>query len=141
MQNFSEAVQNSFNEAVQQAQSKRNPEVTENHLLWGFLADPQGYFFTLLKELETDPDRLREDVNKALAHLPTFTEGGGEPQIARSLQNRILDAQNFAKQWQDSYISSDHFILSFWKGAEEPFSSWKQRSKISLKQLTEEFKR
>jgi ATP-dependent Clp protease ATP-binding subunit ClpB len=137
MQNFSEAVQNALNKALQQAQLKRNPEVTENHLLYSFLEDPQGYFFTILDELKSQPEKLLDEVAKALARLPTYTEGGGEPQIARNLQNRILDAQNFAKQWQDSYLSSDHFLLSYWKGGEEPFSSWKKQSGISQKHLTD----
>lgn len=133
--NFSEAVQNVLQTAFQKAQSGRNPEVTENHLLMSFLEDPQGYFQSILEELKCDPESLGRDVAKALERLPTFTEGGGEPQAARSLQNRILDAQNFAKEFKDSYVSSDHFLLSFWKGAEEPFLSWKKKTGITLKQL------
>src|ERR1700722_12745494 len=135
MQNYSEAVQNAFQKAFQIAQSNRNPEVTENHLLLSFLEDPQGYFYSILDELQGQPEQLVQKVTKATSHLPTFTEGGSEPQAARNLQNRIVDAQNFAKEFGDSYVSSDHFLLSFWKGGEEPFLSWKKQTGISLKQL------
>jgi ATP-dependent Clp protease ATP-binding subunit ClpB len=100
-----------------------------------FLEDPQGYFFSILEEQKSRPEQLIEEVTKALSHLPTFTEGGGEPRVARNLQSRISDAQNFAKEMNDRYISSDHFLLSFWKGGEEPFLSWKKQTGISLKQL------
>ncbi len=47
----------------------------------------------------------------------------------------MQDAQKCAKELNDTYISSDHFLLSFWKGGGEPFESWKKESSIDLKQL------
>lgn len=137
MQNLSEATQKALTLAFQKAETQKNPEVTENHLLLSFLEDPQGYFFTLLDDLKTDPDTLIQEVAKAVEKLPKFTEGGGEPQVARNLQSRISDAQNFAKEMGDSYLSSDHFLLSYWKDADDPFLSWKKKSGVSLNQLKE----
>lgn len=134
-QNFSEAVQSAIQDAFQKAQSQRNTEVTENHLLLSFLEDPQGYFQSILSELDTKPELLAREVVASIQHLPTFTEGGGEPQPARNLQSLIVEAQNFAKEMGDSYVSSDHFLLSFWKGGGDPFLSWKKETKISLKEL------
>lgn len=135
MENYSEAVQNALQTAFEKAHSDQNPEVTENHLLFSFLEDPAGYFNSLLTELNCSPEALAKDVVRSLGGLPTYTEGGGEPKAARNLQNRLIDAKNFAKELGDEYISSDHFLLSFWKGAEEPFKSWKSKSGISLKDL------
>lgn len=136
-QNFSEAIEGVLQRALERAQKNRNPEVTENHLLLSFLDDPKGYFYSILDELKCDPAQLKQEVEQAISHLPTYTEGGGEPQAARDLQSRIFDAQNFAKEFGDNYLSSDHFLLSFWKGGGEPFASWKKRTAISLKQLQE----
>lgn len=141
MENFSEAVQQAISQAVQKAQTNRNPEVTENHLLLSFLEDPQGYFFSILNEINSHPEHLLQEVASAVSRLPTFTEGGGEPHAARNLQTRIQDAQNFAKEFGDNYVSSDHFLLSFWKGEEEPFASWKKQTGTSLKQLKELIKK
>ncbi|MFC2049062.1 ATP-dependent Clp protease ATP-binding subunit [Chlamydiota bacterium] len=137
MAEFSEAVQNVLQGAFQLAQAKQNTEVTENHLLLSFLEDPQGYFHTILKDLKADPEELKRQAEQAVERLPTFSGGGGEPQAARSLQNRVGEAQQFAKEMNDTYVSSDHFLLSFWKGAEEPFASWKKQTRLSLKQLQE----
>lgn len=136
-QNFSEPVQNIVQQAVSIAQANRNSEVTENHLLLSFLEDPKGYFYSILEELKCEPAKLLREVEEAISHLPVLTEGPSEPQAARSLQNRIVDAQNFAKEFKDTYLSSDHFLLSFWKGAGEPFASWKKKAALSLKQLQE----
>lgn len=135
MQNFSDSIQNAIHEAFQKAESRNQPEVTENHLLLSFLEDSEGYFNTLLKELNTDPELLAREVVKALDALPTYTEGSQPPKPSSSLQSRIQDAGLFAKEFNDSYISSDHFLLSFWKGAKEPFQSWKKQTNISLNDL------
>jgi len=137
MAEYSEAAQSAIQKAFQLAQNRKNTEVTDNHLLLAFLEDPQGYFNTILKELKTDSDELKSQVENSLARLATFSGEGGEPQPSRGLQNRVNDAQNFAKEMHDTYVSSDHFLLSFWKGVEEPFASWKKRTGISLKHLQE----
>lgn len=133
--NFSEAVQNVIQNAFQIALNHRNPEVTENHLLLSFLEDPQGYFQSILDDLKCPTPDLMKMVAKAVESSPSFTENGAEPQVSRNLQNRILDAQQFAKEFQDTYLSSDHFLLSFWKGAAEPFDSWKKQTGLTLKEL------
>ncbi len=137
MADYSEAVQKALEGAFQIAQTRKNTEVSENHLLLSFLEDHQGYFNILLNELKADPALLKAQVEQALTKLPTFSGEGGEPQAARSLQSRVGEAQNFAKEMKDTYVSSDHFLLSFWQGAAEPFASWKKQTGISLKQLQE----
>lgn len=135
MQNFSEAAQSALQEAFQKAQSMNHPEVTENHLLLPFLEDPQGYFCSLLQDMKIDPEALAREVVKALESLPTYAGTQQPPKAASSLQNRIHDAQGFAKEFNDSYVSSDHFLLSFWKGGGEPFQAWKKQAAISLNDL------
>lgn len=141
-QNFTDAVSTAIQEAFANAQSRKNPEVTENHLLLAFLEDPKGYFQSVLNNLNTHPYQLQSQVKDLLQQLPTFEGSGTEPpQVARNLQGRITDAEQIAKQWQDSYISSDHFLLSFWKNGGEPFISWKGQAGISFRQLEEHIKK
>ncbi|MCH9625231.1 MAG: Chaperone protein ClpB [Chlamydiales bacterium] len=134
-ENFSEAVQKALQTAFEKAVHNRNPEISENHLLLSFLEDSNGYFYTLLEEMQLHPEQLAGQVAEAVNRLPTFTEGGGEPKVAHEVQARIVDAQHFAKEFKDQYISSDHFLLSFWKGGGEPFKNWKERASISLQEL------
>ncbi|MCP5507224.1 MAG: AAA family ATPase [Chlamydiales bacterium] len=141
-QNFTDAVTNALQEAFSDAQQRNNTEVSDNHLLYAFLSDPQGYFNKILTHFDADPQLLFHEVSQDLSHLPTFAGGGAQPPAAaRSLQGRIADAQNIAKQWKDQYTSSDHFLLSYWKNGGAPFSNWKNASGITLKQLEEHIKK
>ncbi len=135
MENFSDATQSALQSAFQKAEQLHNPEVTENHLLLAFLEEAQGYFYSLIEETVGGAEDLTRSVVDALNHLPTYSGEGEPPKPARNLQARIHDAQQFAKQWEDTYISGDHFLLSYWKGGGEPFAAWRERSGISLKQI------
>jgi len=133
--NFTDPAAKALQDAFNEANRRNNTEVTENHLLFAFLNDTEGYFPSILHGLGADVQSLLESVIDALDALPAFEGAKGEPQPARNLQGRISDAQNIAKSMSDTYISSDHFLLAFWKNSGEPFASWKKRSSISYQQL------
>ncbi len=140
-QNFTDAVTEAIQEAFTDAQQRNNTEITENHLLLAFLNDPESYFNTVLAALNTKPNSLLAEVKNTLNQLPTFSGGGShEPTPARSLQNRIAEAQNIAQQWDDTYTSTDHFLMAFWKNGGEPIESWKKKSGISINKLEEQIK-
>lgn len=139
--NFTDTVANAIQVAFKKAEERKNTEVTENHLLWALLQNPEDYFTNLLSDLGTHPEQLLEDSENALSRVPTLTNGSQQPQAARNLQNRLSEAQNIANEWGDSYISSDHLLLAYWKNAGEPFAEWKKRSSVSLKQIEELIKK
>lgn len=141
-QNFTEAVTTALQEAFTNAQNRNSTEVTDNDLLKAFLEDPKGYFNSLLTHLNADPKSLLDDVQRQINRQPTFSSSSPQaPQTSRSLQMRIADAQNIAQKMNDTYTSSDHFLLSYWKNGGEPFASWKQASGIPLKNVEEQIKK
>lgn len=141
-QNFTDSVAEALQEAFRDAQERKNTEVTENHLLSAFLSKPEDYFCSVLNNMSSKPEQLLNDVQKEINRLPTLSSPSSEaPHPSRSLAARIAEAETIAKQWNDSYISSDHFLLSFWKGAGEPLSSWKNKCGISVKDLEDQIKR
>lgn len=141
-QNFTDAVSESIQRAFADAQDQRSTEVTDNHLLNAFLEDPKGYFNSILTHFKANPKELSHEVQSYLKKLPKFaSEGIQPPSPARNLQGRIVDAQNIAKKQDDAYTSSDHFILSYWQHGEEPLTSWKKKTGISLQQLEEYIKK
>lgn len=140
-QNFTDSVTTALQQAFAEAQEQQQTEVTENHLLKAFLEDPQGYFSTTLAHFHDGTASLMDALDQNLRHLPTYSGSSEPPQAARSLQSRIADAQSIAQKWNDTYTSSDHFLLSFWKNGGEPISSWKRSSGISLKDLEEYIKK
>lgn len=141
-QNFTDSVSEALQEAFRDAQERKNTEVTENHLLSAFLSKPEDYFCSVLNNMSSKPEQLLNDVQKEINKLPTFSSPSAEaPHPSRGLAARIAEAETIAKQWNDSYISSDHFLLSFWKGAGEPLASWKNKCGISVKDLEDQIKR
>lgn len=142
MNQFTESVTEALQAAFAEAQRRNQTEVTENHLLWAFLQDPQGYFNSILTNLGTKPQTLLREVELNLENLPTFAGSTAQPPSAsRSLQSRIADAQNIAQSWKDTYTSSDHFLISYWKNGGEPFSTWKRLTKLSLQDVEQQIKK
>lgn len=138
--NFTDAVAQALQEAFSEAQQRQNTEVTENHLLHAFLIDPQGYFRSILNNLNTQPELLEQEVGRSLDAVPTFSGQSQQPASGSTLQRRISDAQAIAKKWNDSYLSSDHLLISYWKNAGEPFASWKDKYGIPVKSVEEQIK-
>ena len=99
MNQFTESVTEALQAAFAEAQRRNQTEVTENHLLWAFMQDPQGYFNSILSNLGTKPQTLLREMEHNLEHLPTFSGSGGAqpPAPSRSLQSRIADAENIAE--------------------------------------------
>ena len=79
MNQFTDSVTEALQAAFAEAQRRNQTEVTENHLLWAFMQDPQGYFNSILSNLGTKPQTLLREVEHNLEHLPTFS-GSGEAQ-------------------------------------------------------------
>lgn len=139
--NFTDTVAEALQRAFATAQGHKSTEVTENNLLLAFLDEPQGYFNGILSALGSTPDTLKHKVIEAVKKQPTFSGGSPQPPTtSRSLQSRIADAQSIAQQWKDSYLSSDHFLLAYWKNGGDPFAQWKQATGITLKQVEEAIK-
>lgn len=137
---FTETVQNSLEQAFVLAETSRHTEVTENHLLLALFTDPNGYFQTFATSVHLNSHELISALEKQLRNLPIFTTEGQKPSIAQSLHTLILEAQNLAKRWSDSYISSDHLLYVFWHHAKEPFLSWKNSTGLSLSDLEKHIK-
>ncbi|GAB4225502.1 MAG: AAA family ATPase [Chlamydiales bacterium] len=134
-QNFTDSVSDAIQRSFAIAQSQQHTEVTENHLLLAFFEDPEGYFATLFSNLGAPIPTLMESIGEHLKRVPKFTESGQSPSTSRNLQARVNDAQNIAKEWGDTYVSSDHFAIAYWKNAGSPFAEWKKTINLSLKDL------
>ncbi|MCB1113700.1 MAG: ATP-dependent chaperone ClpB [Chlamydiia bacterium] len=139
-QNFTESVQKAIEDAFSIAQQNKQSEVTENHLLKAFLNDPEGYFCSLLSNLNGDPMKLLQETEQEIAKLPTLSNPQ-PPQPGRSLQNRIQEAEQIMKSWNDTYVSSDHILLAFWKNGGAPFDQWKKTTNLNYSQVEAEIKR
>lgn len=138
---FTEAVTSALEEAFQFATSKSHVEVSENHLLRALLLDPQGYFPSICHAAGIDTALLLRQLETALDAIPTYTGAPQTPQIAVGLQQKIQEANEWAKKMGDTYISSDHLFLAYWEKPIEPLASLKKLSKKSTKEIEAEIQK
>lgn len=139
-QNFTDAVREAIEKAFSLATDSKSTEVTENHLLAAFLQNSEDYFSSILTALKTDPKKLLIDVKETLKRVSTFSGEPSAPTPSRDLASRIREAEMIAAEWKDSYTSSDHFLLAYWKNGGEPFSSWKKNTGVSLNNVENQIK-
>ena len=137
---FTDQVQEALEKGLRYAQEHNHTEISDNHLLWGFFQEPQGYFSTVAHTFKLNPSLLLPQLKTALSKVPTFAESSQSPVISSSLQKRIAEAQTIAKKWNDTYISSDHFFYVFWQSSVEPFASWKKSSSLTLSDVEQRLK-
>ncbi len=134
-QNFTESVTEALQKAFSIATEKKQTEVSDNHLLLAFLEKNKGYFYELLSSLNGNVDTLKKEVAETVNRKATFTGQATPPEASRALQSLIYEAMQIAKEWQDEYTSSDHFLLAFWKSDSKPFADWKNTTAVSFKEL------
>lgn len=138
---FTDAVTRTLQEAVQIAQERQHTEVGEPHLLLAFLQDAQGYFHTVLDALKADVHGLISQVTKEVNAQASFSGRAQMPQMSQALSQRVSDAASLAKLAGDSYIASEHFLLSFWKKGSGTFANWAKNSGLTLSQIEEQIKK
>lgn len=130
-----EAVALAIQQALDQAKEHHHVEVTPLHLLLALCEEKEGYFATFFSKANLNLASLIESLKTHLKQLPTYETEAQEPQISRSLQRVIQEAQSLAKKWGDEYISSDHLLYIFWQEGPEPFVGWKQASRLTLNDI------
>jgi ATP-dependent Clp protease ATP-binding subunit ClpB len=130
-QQFTEAVSEAIQDAFRLAEEMHHSAVYDTHLLHTLLKDKNGYFRAIISALGASSDVLEASVKRHLHELPTL-EGSStsRPNVNRSLEQRLKEAEEIAKSWKDTHISSDHLFLAYFRYAQEPFSSWKKQSHL-----------
>lgn len=137
---FTEQVAHAFQQALQEATQRQHANLTENHLLKAFLADPKGYFFGTLSNLAAHPEELQNLNEEVLLSLPTLANPG-TPTPSQNVQQIIYTAKQLAKEWGDTFASSEHFLVAYFQKGKSPFKEWKERSKLDEKNLIAQIKR
>lgn len=137
---FTEPVTEALQAAVTCAGEHHHTEITEAHLLYGFLQPQDSYFRTLALALGLDSKKLSLILESEWKKLASFAEGGGSPTLSRKLHDTMRAVETLAKEWKDSFLSTDHFFYIFCKAKEGPFFEWKKGCSLSLSQIEAKIK-
>ncbi len=133
-----EAVQN----AQQIASERKNTEVTQAHMLYALIAQPDGLIGSILTATGADVSRLRQEADREVNGLPTYNTGSGSDQIyiSQDLNVTFNEAEKRAKEMGDQYVSVEHLFLGLLKKANEPIKKLLARNEVTEKAFLEQLK-
>jgi len=133
-----EAVQN----AQQIASERKNTEVTQAHMLYALIAQPDGLIGSILTATGADVSRLRQEADREVNGLPTYNTGSGSDQIyiSQDLNAAFNEAEKRAKEMGDQYVSVEHLFLGLLKKANEPIKKLLARNEVTEKAFLEQLK-
>jgi ATP-dependent Clp protease ATP-binding subunit ClpB len=133
-----EAVQS----AQQMASERKNTEVAQAHLLFALLAQPDGLIGSILTATGADINRLRQDAEREVNQLPSYSTGSGSDQIyvSQDLNLALNEAERRAKEMGDQYVSVEHLFLGLLKKANDPVKKLLARHNITEKAFLEQLK-
>ncbi len=101
-------------ELVQNAQSlasrHSNPQIESDHLLLAMLEEKEGMARAVLRKLGAAPDRVRDDVQAAVARKPKVS-GGAEVYLSADARAVLEGAFGEAARMKDEYVSIEHILL------------------------------
>src|SRR5512142_1820684 len=103
-------------EAVADAQNLArgagNPELTPEHLLLALLRQEGGIVTPILNKLGLNPATIEAELAAAVAKYSKVGGASAEPMISPSLRTVFDKAFEAATQFNDEYVSTEHFLLA-----------------------------
>lgn len=112
MDKFTSNFQSAIADAQSLALGRDNNFIEPEHLLKALLDQQGGSCRSLLSKAQVNLTQLRTALDKALDKLPKVTGTPGEIHISNGLVRLLNLADKLAQEKNDSYISSELFILA-----------------------------
>lgn len=106
----------SLQEALQTAQSlavaHNNNQIDSLHVMQALLENNQAGAWSLLSQAGVDVNRLHKDIDSAIKNLPQLKGEMQNLSITPELLRVLTQAEKFAKDHQDAYVSTEWFVLA-----------------------------
>src|SRR5688572_8937375 len=102
--------QEAFETARSLAGTLSHQALEPDHLLAAMLDQKDGVVPAILQKLNVPVDSFSRDVRRVLGKKPKVS--GGEPYVSRELIELIDAAEALARQLQDDFTSTEHFLLA-----------------------------
>ena len=99
-------------EAQNLARGAGNPEVTPEHLLIALLRQDGGIVGPILTKLGLQPGQIEAETAAEIAKFSRVGGASAEPMIGSTLRKVFDAAFSAATQFNDEYVSTEHFLLA-----------------------------
>lgn len=107
--------QEAMQAAAQLAESKSNSTVEVEHLLKELLEQSEGIVPRVFDKLKVPQKAFMEELKTRLSRLPQVTGGNHNVYASSRLQKVFTLAEAELRSFEDSYISTEHFLLAMLK--------------------------
>jgi ATP-dependent Clp protease ATP-binding subunit ClpB len=104
--------QEAMSEASQLATQKTNPQVEPEHLLYSLINQRDGVVGRLLEKSNVNIKSFGADLSAKIEKFPKVTGDSASRYASQRLVKIFQRAELEAKQLEDSFISTEHFILA-----------------------------
>jgi ATP-dependent Clp protease ATP-binding subunit ClpB len=104
--------QEAFAEAQNLARGAGNPEVTPEHLLIALLRQEGGIVVPILTKLGLQPGQIEAETAAEVAKFSKVGGASAEPMVGSGLRKVFDAAFAAAMQFNDEYVSTEHFLLA-----------------------------
>ncbi|MDO4412258.1 ATP-dependent chaperone ClpB [Cutibacterium sp.] len=99
--------------ATRHALAHGNPSVEPSHLLHALFTIPDNTVGPLVAGLGIDPQRVDSVATTAMRALPSSSGASvAQPQLSGAFARVIADAQNRAEAMGDSFVATEHLLIS-----------------------------
>lgn len=109
--------QEAFEDAQKLMSEHSNQQMEGEHLLLGLLRQDEGLVRQILKKLEIDIAKLKDQVQAAVDRLPKV-RGAGGAYVSQGLSQIVDLAWKEAERLKDEYLSTEHILLGMVAGRE-----------------------
>lgn len=111
LNNFTIKAQEAIAGAQQLAFNQKNQQIETAHLLKSMLTDEQNSIEFLLKKTDANTAFIDQKLNDVLGKIPT-TSGEGGQVISRDVNQTVLKAGSFLKEFGDEFITPEHLLMA-----------------------------
>ena len=113
--NFTLKAQEALQDAHNIAMEYEQQQVDTPHLMLALVRQEEGVVLAILKKMEVDVDKLRQELEKIIEYLPKLKMNGPasllEVYVTPLLQRSLFQATKEAARLKDEYVSTEHLLL------------------------------
>lgn len=112
---MTERTQQALINAQELAKNRKNPELSELHLLQALADQDESMLLRILSESNQPITGFQSALSKELDGLPEVNGTGSQVYMSSSLQQVLTNAEQEMKKWEDEYLSVEHLLLAILK--------------------------
>ncbi len=120
-----------FQEALLSAQKDQNPSIEPVHLLFEILQQKEGIPAQILESLDVNIQVILKDLEQELRLLPKTAGSSSPPFPSNDFIQILTKAEKEAEKLGDSYISTEHFILSLFASSQKKIKDIFQKHNVN----------